>query len=268
MDQHETHRFRRRGYEPRDRGYERRPRNYEPRPRGMADSMMDAARENPMAAALIGMGVLWLFTGGNRVSLLGGDGRTSLVGTVAHGTGSVAKGAAHAAGRAGEAVSSTVSSAVSGVADSVSTAAHNVSGYVGGKVHGVDAQAAYHDPNLSADYGDDWSGQERYDAAYGRGGRSFRNRHAPLATLRDNMQDMFERNPVALGIAGVVLGAGVAASLPLTRQEQETLGAAGDAMRQKASEVAEQAKDVASAVVDEVKTSMNGSGTQPHTRPM
>ncbi len=268
MNHHETHRFRRRGYEPRARGYEHRERNYEPRPRSMVDSLVDAARENPMSAALIGMGALWLFMGGNRMSLIGGDGRSSLVGTVAHGTGTVAKGAAHAASRAGEAVSSTVSSAASGVADTVSSAAHRVSDYVGGQIHGVDAQSAYHDPNLAPEQSDYSSGQERYDVSgYGQN-RSFMSRHAPIATLRNNMQDMFERNPMALGVAGLVLGAGIAASLPLTRKEQETLGAAGDVVRQKASEVAEQAKDMASAVVDEVKTGMNGAGTHSTNRPM
>ena len=77
---------------------------------------------------------------------------------------------------------------------------------------------------------------------------------------------MFERNPAAIGIAGLALGIGVAASLPLTRKEQETLGAAGDVVRHKAAEVAEQAKDIASAVADEVKTNMNGGGA--HNRPM
>ena len=35
-------------------------------------ALQDAARENPVSAALIGMGVLWLFMGGGNTSLFGG----------------------------------------------------------------------------------------------------------------------------------------------------------------------------------------------------
>src|SRR4051794_21350091 len=79
----------------------------------------DAVRDNPMSAALIGMGALWLFMGGNRMSILGGNGRTSLVGSVAHGAGDVAQGTAHAASQMGSSVASTVSSTVGGIAETV-----------------------------------------------------------------------------------------------------------------------------------------------------
>jgi len=36
------------------------------------DSLQDAVRENPISAALIGMGVLWMFMGGSKTSLFGG----------------------------------------------------------------------------------------------------------------------------------------------------------------------------------------------------
>jgi hypothetical protein len=38
-------------------------------------SLTDAVRENPVPAALIGMGALWLFMGGGNMSLFGGRGR-------------------------------------------------------------------------------------------------------------------------------------------------------------------------------------------------
>jgi hypothetical protein len=63
------------------------------------------------------------------------------------------------------------------------------------------------------------------------------------------MQNLFERHPVALGLAGLALGAGVAASLPLTETERE----AGEAVRSKVSETASQAKEIAGAVAEEVK---------------
>jgi hypothetical protein len=63
-------------------------------------ALQDAVRENPIPAALIGMGVAWMFMGGGNVSLFGGSGRKSLFGTAAHG----ATQAAGAVGQAGAAV--------------------------------------------------------------------------------------------------------------------------------------------------------------------
>ena len=126
----------------------------------------DAVRDNPLPAALIGMGALWLFMGGNKVSLLGGHHRTSLLGAVAHGAGDVAQGATHMAGRMGSAVASGVSSTASSVGSGVSETASRVSDaagrmgdYVRGAVHGVDAQSEYH---TLRDDQDEWgAGYER-----------------------------------------------------------------------------------------------------------
>jgi hypothetical protein len=47
-------------------------------PGDFVSALQDAVRENPISAALIGMGVLWLFTGGSSTSLFGGGGRKSI----------------------------------------------------------------------------------------------------------------------------------------------------------------------------------------------
>ena len=74
------------------------------------------------------------------------------------------------------------------------------------------------------------------------------------------MTDLFDRHPLALGLAGLALGMGVAASLPLTEQERETLGKARDAVGEKVAEAAEQAKDFAGSVMTEAKQQGLGSG--------
>ena len=58
---------------------------------------------------------------------------------------------------------------------------------------------------------------------------------------------------MALGLAGLAMGAGLAPSLPLTETECEP----GDLRRSKVSETASQAKDVAGAVADEVRRQTN-----------
>src|SRR5436190_16728494 len=46
--------------------------------RDFVNALQDAVRENPASAALIGMGVLWMFMGGSNTSLFGGSGRKSI----------------------------------------------------------------------------------------------------------------------------------------------------------------------------------------------
>lgn len=229
------------------------------RPLGRTDilsSITDAARDNPMSAALIGMGALWLFMGGNKMSLLGGKGRTSLIGAAAHGAGSVATGAAHIASgaahgvaRAGSAVASGVSSAASGLSESVTDGASRVGEFVSGSVQGVDAQSEYR----NAEFRDD-DHTSRY--VQDNGG----NRSSPLSTMRESIADVFERHPMALGLAGLALGMGVAASVPLTGKERETLGKARDAVGDKVAEATEQAKEFAGAVVSEARQQGLGAG--------
>src|ERR1700730_9615034 len=59
-----------------------------PHARGSGDfvhALKDSVRENPISAALIGMGVLWMFMGGSNTSLFGGGGRKSVFRTAAQG---------------------------------------------------------------------------------------------------------------------------------------------------------------------------------------
>ncbi len=216
----------------------------------MVGALTDAVRENPVSAALIGMGALWLFMGGGSMPLFGGRGRTSLAGSVASGAGSVAHGAsdmvrgtAHAIGQMGSSVASGVSSTVGGLAETASDTASRMGEYVSGSFGGVDAERAYRNPSFTPDQ----TGNGSFDTD--RWGAS---RPSPMAGMRSGMQDLLERHPIALGVAGLALGAGIAASLPLTSQERETLGKANEAVRSKLSEAADQAKDMASAMADEL----------------
>src|ERR1700674_557062 len=49
------------------------------------NALQDAVRENPISAALIGMGVLWMFMGGSNTTLFGGGGRKSIFRVVGQG---------------------------------------------------------------------------------------------------------------------------------------------------------------------------------------
>lgn len=217
----------------------------------MVGALTDAVRENPVSAALIGMGALWLFMGGGSMSLLGGRGRSSLVGAVASGAGSVAHGAsdmargtAHAVSHVSSAVASGVASAAGGLADTVSDTASRVGEYVSGGIGGVDAAGAYRNPAFSGNQ----TGNGSFDP-----NRWQASRPSPIAGMRSGIQDLFERHPMALGVAGLAIGAGIAASLPMTSTERETLGSANETMRSKLGEAADQAKQMAAAMAEEVR---------------
>lgn len=216
-------------------------------------SVADAARENPLSAALIGIGAVWLFMGGNHMSLRGGHGRTSIIGAAAHGAGSVASGtahmasgAAHGVARAASAVASGVSSTASGLTESVSHGASRVGDYVSGALHGVDAQSEYRNADLSGEGG-----------GYGNGSNG--HGHRGTSGIGESFANLLDRHPLALGLAGLALGMGVAASLPVTETEREALGKVRDAAGDKVAEATEQAKEFAGAVAKEVKQQGFGS---------
>ncbi|WP_421696107.1 hypothetical protein [Aestuariivirga sp.] len=254
MTYQETNEFAERGFRQQRYGRERYGQerySEQNRTRGASSDILgtvtDAVRENPMSAALIGMGALWLFMGGNGSPLSAARGGGALLRNVASGAGSMAKGTTHAASRMGNSVASTVASTASNVAETVGDAAGRLGEYVSGSVRGVDANSEYRNANVADGMGDDESA-----TGYGVG--------AAVSSYRGSMQDMLERYPLALGVAGLALGAGIAASLPLSSTERETLGKVGEAARSKIDEVTGQAREIAGAVADEVRQHATGTG--------
>jgi hypothetical protein len=53
------------------------------------------------------------------------------------------------------------------------------------------------------------------------------------------LTELFRRQPLALGILGAAIGAGLAAALPLSRKESELMGKSSDELRAKAREAME-----------------------------
>jgi len=95
-------------------------------------NLTNAARENPVSAALIGMGVLWMFMGGSRSSLFGGASKAAGVayGAARSGAGFVGD-AAQYAGNAAYDAAGGVGSAARYVAGGVGHAMHQVADRVG-----------------------------------------------------------------------------------------------------------------------------------------
>jgi hypothetical protein len=59
-----------------------------------------------------------------------------------------------------------------------------------------------------------------------------------IENARDNIQELFRTQPLALGVIGLAIGAGIAAALPATKLESEYLGETSNAVKEKAQEFA------------------------------
>ena len=85
--------------------------------------------------------------------------------------------------------------------------------------------------------------------------------------LRDNLSETFRRQPLALGVLGLAVGAAVAASMPVTETENEYLGKTSDLVKAKAGEIFEeksqQAGELGTKVVDAVADEAQKQGLTP-----
>lgn len=200
---------------------------------GFVRDLGEAARQNPVSAALIGMGVLWLFTGdrtADRAREFAGRSGLDRLPDVA----SDAMDAARSTLRSGsDAIGERFASAKDALQDGSAGAIDRVS-------------------RMGRDYAD--TASEYVSSMPGAGMEMF-------DTVRANLNDVFRAQPLALGAIGLAIGAGIAAALPATDLEAEYLGETSDALKQKAAEFAaeqttratEVAENVLSAVTDEAR---------------
>ncbi|MCD0420221.1 hypothetical protein LOC51_23645 [Rubrivivax sp. JA1024] len=188
-----------------------------------------AMRRNPVSTALIGMGLLWLFTGDRAKA-----GASRLV----HGIGldRVPDVASDAIERVGERFAD-VGDRLSDVRDNAATAATETVRLA--RERGAEAF------DRAADFGRGIpeTGADLFDSA------------------KTKLGDLFEDQPLLLGAIGVAIGAGIAASLPATETERELFGDTSDAVkaqardyaRQQAARASEMARDVADAAAEEAR---------------
>jgi hypothetical protein len=184
----------------------------------------DAARKNPLSATLIGMGVLWLFTGGRPV------GRT---GDFVRRTGFVR--VPDAAGNAFEAAHSTFRSGADSIGEHVTSAKDAL------RDGGADALDSA--TRFGRDYADAASDFAR--SIPGAGAEMF-------DSARSNLTELFRTQPLALGAIGLAIGAGIAAALPSSEVEATYLGETSDTVKAKAAEFAAEQTDRATKVAEEV----------------
>lgn len=210
----------------------------------IAKAAVDRAMASPLAAMLIGAGVLMLMSGGNKDSKVGAvvdRGNSALKSTASTlaGVGSSIAGAASSALSAVSRASGAVTSAASHATDAVS---------------GTAAAAADRLKSAASDASDMAAGT--YDAARTRAGDLAAQGREQGQYAVEQTQQMFgeaqgrieqlaREQPILVAALGVAFGAAIGASLPLTRAEQDYIGGA-------ARKAADTGVDIAKKVADNV----------------
>jgi hypothetical protein len=183
----------------------------------------EAARNNPVSAAFIGMGILWLFTGRKTVERAGEFVRRAGVDRIPDAT-----------GNALDAARSTLRDGAELIGDGVSSA----------------REAFRYGSAAALDRAGDFARQGG-DAASTVPGYAT----DVLYSVRSNLTELLRAQPLALGAMGLAIGAGVAAALPLIALESELLGESSDTVKEKATKFAvEQMGQVTTIAGDVVST--------------
>ena len=178
--------------------------------------LQDAIQQNPVSAALIGMGVLWMLTGGKNITAAAALFPAAAKATAA-GAASGLQRSAEVAGGAGEAVRSFGATVIDGVRDTVSGAAASAGETASKAYDAVKDTAANSTARMTAGA----SGTDRL-----------------AGSLQQNLTDTFERQPLLLGAIGLAIGAGMAAAVPTTQMEAEMVGDTANRVKAQAAELA------------------------------
>jgi len=80
------------------------------------------------------------------------------------------------------------------------------------------------------------------------------------STAQSGLDRVLSEQPLAVAIAGLGLGAALAAAFPATDIERETLGSVGAEIKERAEQIGGQLKDAASAAGDEIKAQVEQRG--------
>ena len=188
---------------------------------GFVRDLGEAARQNPLSAALIGMGVLWLFTGSRTAERAGEFARDSGFDRIPD------------AG-AFEAARSTFSSGADAIGERITSAKDSLRDGSAGVLESAN--------RTGRDYAD--TASEYVKSMPGAG--------EVLETVRSNLADVFRAQPLALGAIGLAIGAGIAAALPPSELETTYLGETSDTVRTKAADFAAEQTSRATTVSESV----------------
>ncbi|UFW50506.1 MULTISPECIES: hypothetical protein [Bradyrhizobium] len=206
------------------------------------DNLVTAARENPVAAALIGGGALWLLAGDQKLK-------------------TAALSAVEAVAPAADIGTSGLRSAVSAVKQTVAppTAPEmedDSSLGVGEALRGANAAASDAVSGAADNVRDRFEeGVAFAQQKFSNLGNSLHDREA-LNNAKSSLADLFERQPLVLGIMGIAIGAAVAGAFRASEIENKYIGEVSDDVKadlnRRAGAVSQAVREASDTVVAEI----------------
>jgi hypothetical protein len=219
----------------------------------LARAAVDRVRGNPLAALLIGAGLVMLLhrNDGGSAALLGKAGNAvgnavkgavSAIGGAVDGTRSaaesVAAGGERIAGNAAAAASDAASAATGAVSDAVDSVSALANDTMDRTVEGAKAGLA--------------NARHLVEEGKTQAHKAIEQSQRHLAQGQDMLAQFAEEQPILVAALGVALGAALGASLPITEAERRYLGSSGQ-------RVAEAGKQVATRVADAITDQIAGT---------
>ena len=206
----------------------------------VARAAIDRAMASPLAAMLIGAGVFMLMTGGNKDSQVGaavdkGNEAIKSTASTLAGVGSSIAGAASSALSAASRASGAVSDTAVATADRVKTARR-------GRI-GSWRRAPMTRPRARSE---DLTTQGR-----DQGKQAIDQTQAMITEAQGRLEHFAREQPILVAALGVAFGAALGAALPMTKAEQDYMGAA-------ARKAGELGTDIARKVADSVTDKVSG----------
>ncbi|WP_375762524.1 hypothetical protein ACE10W_04875 [Bradyrhizobium sp. B025] len=220
---------------------------------GFVDSLLAAARENPLSAALIGSGALWLLVG---------DGKLK----------GAAQSAANVASGIVDSGASNLRAAASGLQRTAAPPTAPEMDHEGGSVAGDSRDAAQTATDSMSDAVD--KVRDRFDegVAYAREQVAKMGNPLPagdtLTKAQSSLGELMERQPLVIGAIGLAVGAALAGAFRTTQIEDNYIGGVSDqvkedlssrgtavskALREAADTIAAEASDIGAEAVDRMK---------------
>ena len=214
------------------------------------DGLSAAARENPLAAALIGGGALWLLIGSDKlknaagsitsatapIADLGARAQTSAFSSWEDSYGSMRNRASRMQDEASHTVNETVSKARTAASDAMSGAAETMSERFDEGMAGA---------------------REMFD----RVGRAL-PRKETLRQAQSSLSDLLERQPLVLGAVGLAIGATVAGALAKSSLEDEWVGDLSDGLKADLKERAGAVSQSVREASDTLKAELADAGAE------
>jgi hypothetical protein len=213
---------------------------------GSGQGLMDRVKQNPMPAALTGIGLTWLFLSKRPVRYGAPVYQSSRYG---YGTGTslprqggVGQSAGNLAGQAGN-VAQQVGGSIGDTASQITGTIGDTAAQVTGTIGDTAAQVGTAVGDTAAQVGDTVGAageQVRYAT-----GQWVSQAGQQAQRLQGSLSRTMEENPLPVGIAVLGLGALVAALMPKTSAEEQILGETRDRLMDKAQEVGQKVGRVA-----------------------